>query len=455
MPRRVLLVDDDEAILGSIGEALGDLGLTVEVAGSAEEALARLSEYGPELVLSDIRMPGMDGIELLEVVKERTHGVDVILMTAYDDMPTVVRAMRAGAFDFLVKPIQMAELKNVVERAEKDRAIRELAARESEDDVRAFRLGELVGHDRAMIEVFKLVGQLSLSRVSVLIRGESGTGKELVARAIHYNSPDATEPFIPINCTALPGPLLESELFGHVRGAFTGAVADRRGRFMLAGHGTVFLDEIGDTGPEFQAKILRVLEDHQVYPLGADVPERTEARVIAATHRDLESGIEAGTFREDLYFRLKVVEVVLPPLRERRDDIPLLAGHLVRLSSSRLHKPAPTLAEASLAALIRHDWPGNVRELENCLTRAVALARGGVIRPEHLGVTPAPPSASAVFRALGEVEEEHVRRVLAGVDGNKAQAARILRISKPRLYRMLEKYGIGEVPVDPSEPDGA
>jgi len=446
VPRRVLLVDDDQAILGSLGEALGDMGLTVETASSAEQALGRLSGYAPDLLLSDIRMPGLDGIELLELVRERAPTVDVVLMTAYDDMPTVVRAMRSGAFDFLVKPIQLDELESVLGRAARDRTTRERAAREAEDDARSYRLGELVGHDRAMIEVFKLVGKLASSRVSVLIRGESGTGKELVARAIHYSSPDADEPFIPVNCTALPEPLLESELFGHLRGAFTGAVADRRGRFMLAGCGTVFLDEIGDTGPEFQAKILRVLEDQRVYPLGAETSERTEARVIAATHRDLESRIEAGTFREDLYYRLKVVEVVLPALRERREDIPLLSEHLIRKVSERLHKTAPTLADPALAVLVRHDWPGNVRELENCLTRAVALARGGVIREEHLGITAATTSPAGAFRSLHEIEEEHVRRVLAGVDGNKARAARVLGVSKPRLYRMLDRYGIGTSP---------
>ena len=343
MPRRVLLVDDDQAILESLGEALRDLGLNVDLASSAEAALGRIGGAPPELVISDIRMPGMDGLELLELLAERSPDVDVVLMTAYDDMPTVVRAMRAGALDFLVKPVQLAELERVVARAAKDRATRERAARASEDDARPYRMGELVGHDRAMIEVFKLVGQLAASRVSVLIRGESGTGKELVARAIHFNSAAADQPFVPVNCTALPEPLLESELFGHLRGAFTGAVADRRGRFLLAGRGTVFLDEIGDTGPEFQAKILRVLEDQQVYPLGGEAPERTEARVIAATHRDLERRIEGGSFREDLYYRLKVVEVVLPPLRERRDDLPLLASHLVRRASERLHKDAPTL----------------------------------------------------------------------------------------------------------------
>jgi DNA-binding NtrC family response regulator len=442
MARRILLVDDDPAVLGSLGEALGDLGLEVETAPSAEAALGRLSAFSPDVLLSDIRMPGLDGIELLQLVRERAPSIDVVLMTAYDDMPTVVRAMREGAFDFLVKPIRLEELESVVRRAVTDHVTRERVQRAVEDEVRSYELGELVGRDPRMIDVFKLVGQLASSGVSVLIRGESGTGKELVARAIHYNSSDAGEPFIPVNCTALPEPLLESELFGHMRGAFTGAVADRRGRFVLAGSGTVFLDEIGDTGPEFQAKILRVLEDHEVYPVGSESPERTDARVVAATHRDLERMLEDGTFREDLYYRLKVVEVALPPLRERVGDVPPLADHLLRKASQRLHKEVPALSSEALAVLQRHDWPGNVRELENCLTRAIAVATGGVIRPEHLGLGAPRGTGSETFRTIDDVEEQHVRRVLAGVDGNKARAARVLGVSKPRLYRMLDKYGI-------------
>jgi two-component system response regulator AtoC len=441
MARRVLLIDDDPAILSSLGGALGDLGVGIQTAESAEVALGHIASFAPDLVLSDIRMPGMDGIELLKLIRERATTIDVVLMTAYDDMPTVVRAMREGAFDFLVKPIQLAELEDVLERARADRISRERVRRSAEDQARSYQLGDLVGQDPRMIEVFKLVGKLAASRVSVLIRGESGTGKELVARAIHYNSPDATEPFIPVNCTSLPETLLESELFGHVRGAFTGAVADRRGRFALAGRGSIFLDEIGDTGPEFQAKILRVLEDEHFYAVGGEQAERTEARVIAATHRDLESRIEEGVFREDLYYRLKVVEVVLPPLRERPGDVLLLARHLVRKASERLHKPEPTIVKTTDEVLMCHHWPGNVRELENCLTRAIALATGGVIRPEHLGLSQT-TNDPGMFRRMDEVEADHVRRVLAGVKGNKARAARVLGISKPRLYRLLDKFRI-------------
>jgi DNA-binding NtrC family response regulator len=442
MSRRVLLVDDDPTVLSSLGEALGDFGVEVHTADSAEDALSRLDALAPDIVISDIRMPGMDGIGLLQVVRERAPGVDVVLMTAYDDMPTVVRAMREGAFDFLVKPIQFAELEDVLHRALQDRRTRERARRAAEDEARPYQLGELVGQDPRMIDVFKLVGRLAARRVSVLVRGESGTGKELVARAIHYNSPDAAEPFIPVNCTALPEPLLESELFGHVRGAFTGATADRRGRFALAAHGTIFLDEIGDTSSTFQAKILRILENGEYVPVGGERAERTEARVIAATHRDLDAMIRESTFREDLFYRLKVVEVTLPPLRERAGDIPVLARHLVRTASERLHQPPLALPEDTLAVLQQYDWPGNVRELENCLIRAVALATGNVIRPDHLGITPSAAHGDATFRTLDEVDADHIRRVLRGVNGNKARAARVLGISKPRLYRLLERHGI-------------
>jgi two-component system response regulator HydG len=440
MVRRVLLVDDDPGVLRSLTQALTHLGVEPQTAGSAEEALASLAENPPDLVLSDIRMPGLDGIELLKLVRARAPSVDVVLMTAFDDMTTVVRSMREGAFDFLVKPIDLDELGEVLRRALEDRRTRERARRAAEEEAQPYRLDELVGRDARMIQVYKLVGQLAASQVSVLIIGESGTGKELVARAIHFNSANAAEPFLAVNCTALPETLLESELFGHVRGAFTGAVADRRGRFALAGRGTIFLDEIGDTDPDFQAKILRILEDEEFYPVGAERPERTEARVIAATHRDLERRVEQGSFREDLYYRLKVVEIVLPPLRERPEDLPALARHFVRKASGKLHRPEPALPDSTIEALLRHDWPGNVRELENCLTRAIALATGGVIRPEHLGLGTEPAASPGSFKTLEEMERDEIRRVLAATGGNKTRTAEILGISKPRLYRLIAKH---------------
>ncbi|MEE8192874.1 MAG: sigma-54 dependent transcriptional regulator [Gemmatimonadales bacterium] len=439
MPLRLLLVEDDPAVRRSLSETLSEEGHHVRTAASAEEALIRIQDESPELILSDIRMPGLDGIELLKRVQAETDSVDVILMTAYDDMPTVVRAMREGAFDFLVKPLELKELRSVLDRVLADRSAREQAQRSAEEEALAYSLDALVGHDPRMIELYKLVGQLAASRVTVLIRGDTGTGKEMVARAIHYNSADRGEPFIPVNCSALPESLLESELFGHVRGAFTGAVADHRGRFALAARGTVFLDEIGDTTAEFQGKLLRVLEDGDFYPVGAERAEQTEARVIAATHRNLEEMISAGTFREDLYYRLRVVEIRLPPLRERLTDLSLLARHFIRKASQELHRSEPTLADEAASALLQHDWPGNVRELENCLTRAVVLATGNVIRPEHLGLRSEGQGSTGGLPTLDELARGHVKRVLVATGGNKTRAAEILGISKPKLYRMLEK----------------
>lgn len=439
IPLRLLLVDDDAAVRWSLSETLAEEGHEVRAAENAGQALAQLDEYAPDVILSDIRMPGFDGIELLKRVKEHAPSVDVVLMTAYDDMPTVVKAMREGAFDFLVKPLESKEISAILERALADRNAREQALRTAEDEAEAYRLDALLGHDPRMIETYKLVGQLAGNRVTVLVRGETGTGKEMVARAIHYNSPDSAEPFIPVNCSALPESLLESELFGHVRGSFTGAVADRRGRFALAGRGTIFLDEIGDTTTEFQSKLLRVLEDAEYYPVGAERLERTHARVIAATHRNLEQLVAAGSFREDLYYRLRVVEIVLPPLRERLADLPLLARHFVRKASQELHRPEPTISDEAERVLLQHEWPGNVRELENCLTRAVVLATGNVIRPEHLGLRREQREPATGFATLEELTRAHVERVLVAVDGNKTKAAKILGISKPKLYRLLGK----------------
>jgi two-component system, NtrC family, response regulator AtoC len=442
MRPRLLLVEDDSAVRRSIAETLSEEGFDVREADGAPAALNLLAECDPEIVLSDVRMPGMDGIELLRLIRERAPSVDVVLMTAYDDMATVARAMREGAFDFLVKPLKLAELRRVLTRLLEDRRSREQTWRAVESEAQAYRLDSLVGRAPRMIEVYKKVGQLAASRVTVLIRGETGTGKGMAARAIHYNSASAGEPFISVNCTALPESLLESELFGHVRGSFTGAVSDRRGRFGLAGRGTIFLDEVGDTSTEFQTKLLRVLEDREFYPVGAEEVQRTEARVVAATHRDLEGLLEKGRFREDLYYRLRVVEVHLPPLRERVRDIPLLARHFVRKAAAEFHRPEPALSDEAINALLQHHWPGNVRELENCLTRAVVLATGDVVREEHLALVVPERVPMGPFPTLEQVEKEHLGRALAFTDGNRTRAAEIMGISKPRLYRMMEKYGI-------------
>jgi DNA-binding NtrC family response regulator len=441
MAKRVLVVDDDPSIREALAQALG-ADMDIRLADSAEQALSMLSASAPDVILSDVRMPGLDGLALLRLIHERAPGIDVVMMSAFDDMPTVVTSMREGATDFLAKPLELHDLRRVLNRVFDDRRVRDRKKADVDDQGASYKLDMLVGRDPRMIDTYKLVGQAAGVRTNVLIRGESGTGKELIARAVHFNSADSAEPFVALNCTALPSTLLESELFGHIKGAFTGAHVSRRGRFELAGKGTIFLDEIGDTSPEFQSKLLRVLQEREYYPVGAEQPERTEARVIAATHRDLEAMIERGEFRADLYYRLRVVEISVPPLRERAGDIPLLAAHLLRSAGAALHRKAPTLSPEALAHLVHHSWPGNVRELENCLIHALVLARGDVIRPEHIviGRSANGDEAGGQLPSLDSVERAHVERVLGAAGGKKAEAARILGVSRPRLDRLLAKH---------------
>jgi DNA-binding NtrC family response regulator len=441
---RVLIVDDDCSVRESLRDALAADGLDVHCIDTASGALALLHGDRPDVLLTDVRMPAMDGLELLALLRERAPDIDVILMTAFDDMATVVTAMRQGAADFLVKPLDVNDLRRTLNRVLEDRRARDRAQRVPSPDPIPVDADELVAHDPRMIEIFKLVGRVAASTTSVLIRGESGTGKELIARAIHRNSANASEPFVPVNCTALPSTLLESELFGHVRGSFTGAHIDRGGRFAQARHGTIFLDEIGDTSAEFQSKLLRVLQEREFYPVGADRPIRTEARVVAATHRDLEQRVADGQFRADLYYRLAVVEIAIPPLRERVSDIPCLAEHLLGRAARSLGRPRPVLSGVALTRLMAHHWPGNVRELENCLRRAMVLATGDVIRAEHIPLGhELEPVAAGCLLDLEQVEREHVARVLAATGHHKSRTAEILGVSRPRLDRILRKHGIG------------
>jgi two-component system response regulator HydG len=453
MARRLMVVDDDADLRSVIATFLEEKGYEVEEAGDGAEALGRLSTFEPDLILTDVRMPGMDGLALLGAVKERAPGVDVLVTTGHGDMESAVVAMREGALDYLVKPVGLKDLEARLAQAFKTREASRKAGRTPDaDDGAPLRPGNVIGRDPRMIEVFKLIGVLARNRASVLIRGETGTGKEVVARAIHEHSAYREEPFLAVNCTALTATLLESELFGHARGAFTGAVGSRKGYFELAGSGTIFLDEIGDTSPEFQAKLLRVLQERTFYPVGGEQPRTTEARVIAATHQPLEELVRRGRFREDLLYRLKVVEVELPPLRDRPGDIPLLAEHLLRVRRADLGTGRLSVSPSAMRRLEAHDWPGNVRELENALTRAAVLARGGVIGEEHLRLWSPPAVAttgpgSPEVRTLGEAIAAHVQRTLRETAGNRSEAARILGISRSRLARLIEKHGL-EVPGD-------
>ena len=450
MSKRVLVVDDDASIRESFQYHLARAGYEVFTAEHSEEALGMLTDVEPGVVITDIRMKGMDGLELLRRSRAVAPEIDVLVITAHEDMRTASAAMREGAYDYLVKPVDLDRIETLVERCFRDRTLRHRSRQLAEEAAEPYSLDQLVGRDARMIEIYKLIGTLADNLAPVLIQGETGTGKELIARAIHFGSRSAVEPFIAVNCTALAETMLESELFGHVRGAFTGAVADHKGRFELAGAGTIFLDEIGDTSLAFQAKLLRVLEERAFYPVGGERPRRTEARVMAATNQPLEQLVRERRFRDDLYFRLKVVEIRVPPLRERLADIPVLANHLLARISRDLHKEVRTIPDAAMEALLAYAWPGNVRELENTLTRAVVLARGPVVTRELISLGPstgalagdASREGATAGETLDAVERAHVAEVLQRVGGHKRKAAEILGVSRPRLDRIIAKHGL-------------
>ncbi|HUQ04969.1 MAG TPA: sigma-54 dependent transcriptional regulator [Kofleriaceae bacterium] len=454
---RVLVVDDDRSIRRSLEKFLTGEGLDVITAADGTEAM-RVAP-GADVILLDLGLPGADGFEVLQQVRATPHPPPVIVVTARDDMQSTVKAIQLGAYEYLVKPIDIDRLRLVVRRAaesrDAERALTQFVARESE----TFQVGNIIGKSAAIREVYKHIGAVSTGKASALLLGESGTGKELVAKAIHYASADRDKPFVAINCTAFAPGILESELFGHVKGSFTGAIGDKVGRFELAGTGTLFLDEIGELPLDLQAKLLRVIQERTFERVGDGRPVPLRARIIAATHRDLTAMVERGEFREDLYYRLRVVEIQLPPLRERREDVPLLVEGLLAKINRELHKHVRAVAPDTMAALARYPWPGNVRELENALTRAVVLSQGEVLEARHLPMLgtlqpPAPSSAAPAGAApatrnhesdllpLREMERRHVERVLTSVAWNKRKACAVLEISRPTLDRKIDDFGL-------------
>ena len=457
-PARIMLVDDDEGLCLTLGPHLSDLGHEVLTAGSAEKALNQIRAFKPDIVFTDVQMPGMNGFELLAHLRKARPDLDVVIITGYGGVQGAIDAIRDGASDYLLKPLDLDEIEVVIERCMEVQRCRPAAGVDTEEEVAA--RGGLVGRHPSMLGVYKTIGAVSASRAAVLLLGETGTGKELIARTIHGNSSDSDQPFVAVNCAAVPETLLESTLFGHVRGAFTGASADRRGPFELAGRGTIFLDEIGDTSLALQAKLLRVLEEREFYPVGSEHPRHTEARVITATNRDLEEMVGKGGFREDLFFRLRVIEIRVPPLRERRSDIPMLVRHILSKAALELGRQMPGVSNEVMAHLITRDWPGNVRELENALTRALVMARGNTLSLHDLevdrwGSGPEQPSRSMKPQgssgrgggvgdgdSLSAVERRHIQRVLLMTKGNKSAAARILEVSRPTLNRMIKDYAI-------------
>ena len=423
---KILVIDDDKSIRVTFKQHLEDLGHTVFLAEDGLTGLEEAEKKQPDLIISDVRMKGINGLTLLERLNAVGEDTPVILITAYDDMQTALKTMQKGAFDYMAKPVDLDELDMTIEKAFKVLNLSRKLKSHTNDAFEKYKIDNIVGKSRQMREIFKLIGILTTNRASVLIQGESGTGKELIARAIHFNSPSKEEPFIALNCTALTETLLESELFGHVKGAFTGAVADKKGKFELAGRGTILLDEIGDISPEFQAKLLRVLQEFEFFKVGGEIPVKTEARIIATTNRDLSVLVKNGKFREDLYYRLKVAEINVPPLRERKEDIPLLIHYLLDKISTSIHKSVTKISPEIIKTLTARSWPGNVRELENVLTQSVLSSKSGVLTPENIPPVKEIDKSSATSiknKPLWQVEKEHILRILTENNWNKSRAA--------------------------------
>ncbi|HEX9900920.1 MAG TPA: sigma-54 dependent transcriptional regulator [Candidatus Methylomirabilis sp.] len=445
---RVLVVEDDPEMLAMVCEHLEAEGYGAVGAGRGADAITRLRSAEFDVVLTDLKMPDVDGMEVLRVARESRPDVPVILVTAFGTIETAIQAIRQGAYDYVTKPFALEEISLLVGRALEDRRLRAENVSLRRELEGRYRFESLLGKSPAMQAVFALIRQAAPGEVNVLITGESGTGKELVARALHHNSPRAARPFVPVNCAAMPAGLLESELFGHVRGAFTGAVSNRKGLIREAEGGTLFLDEIGDMAPELQAKLLRAIEDRAVRPVGRDDAVPVDLRLVAATNKDLPARIQEGSFREDLYYRLAVIPIHLPPLRERREDVPLLAEHFLRRAAADSGKAIQGFTPEAMAALLRHPWPGNVRELENVVERAVTLTAAEQVSPEALLLETAPVPAPGALLAqaarrptIEGLTAEYVTLVLREVGGDKAKAAEILGISKRTLYRWGKQLG--------------
>jgi two-component system nitrogen regulation response regulator GlnG len=466
---RILIADDEDSLRWVLEKGLRQAGHEVTSVKDGEEALRAVEAEPFDLVFLDVRMPGLDGLTVLGRLRERRADATVVVMTAHGTMDTAIQAMQRGAYDYLAKPFDLDEVLLLVERALTARRLTQEVTQLKSGLQEVWEFGALIGRHPRMQDVYKTIGRIAGSDVSVLLRGESGTGKELIARAIHHYSRRAGRPFVAVSCAAIPGTLLESEMFGHERGAFTDAKERRLGRFELAHGGTLYLDEIGDMPVELQMKLLRALQERTIERLGGHDPIRVDVRVLAATNRDLEALMKEGRFREDLYYRLNVVTVALPPLRERRRDIPLLVEHFLAKHAAELGERG--VAPEALDRLVGHDWPGNVRELENVVQRAMVMATGSVILPEHLPIGPVSAAASVAVDAtleeiierklvecvrglrehasanlydlmIGLVEKPLLRAVLRETGGNQVRAAQILGINRNTLRKKLLEHGI-------------
>jgi len=445
----ILLVDDEKSVRLTLALFLKKKGYRVDEASNGEEAMEMVKEHFYDLVITDLKMKPVDGMEVLQKIKSINPMIEVIVMTAYGTVESGVEAMRLGAYDYIQKPFEKDEFIILVEKAlERKKLLTEVAI--LKDNLKEkYKFENIIGKSNEMMEIFSIVSKIAMTNSTVLISGESGTGKELIARAIHLNSPRKNRAFVIINCGALPDNLQESELFGHVRGAFTGAIRDKRGLFQEANGGTLFLDEVGETSPATQVKLLRFLQDGEIRRVGENDPIYVDVRLIAATNQDLEKAIEEGRFREDLYYRLNVIPVHMPPLRKRKDDIPLLVDHFLKKYTKDLKKNVTSFSPEAMKMLIKYHWPGNVRELENIVERAVILTNKNVIMPEDLppslqesGLKSGESQEDFGEVTLDEIEKKYILKVLERFNWNQKKASETLGISTTTLWRKLKSYGI-------------
>lgn len=451
MSKRILVIEDEEKLRRVLQVQLVSAGYEVELTASAEAGL-RIAERA-DLVLTDLRLPGMNGLELLERLRAARLGVPVVVMTAYGSVETAVAAMKSGAADFVQKPFSLDHLQTVLEKALEVKALRDENQRLKEELGGRFHIENIIGRSSAMQEVLATVLRVASSRSTVLLAGESGVGKDMIARAIHQHSPRRDKPFVKINCTAIPENLMESELFGFEKGAFTGAAFAKPGKFEHADTGTVFLDEIGDVPPAVQVKLLRILQEREFERLGSNKTRHIDVRVVAATNVDLRAALEQGTFRQDLYYRLNVIPINIPPLRQRKEDIPFLADHFVRKHAADLSSPVTRISPEAMDRLSAYHWPGNVRELENVMERSLVLAERECLSGEEVRLDLSPPGSrgSSEFAedhflpsgmSLDEYEQLLIREALRRSGGNKSQAARLLGLTRNALRYRLQQIGV-------------
>ena len=447
MKHRILVVEDEEKLRRVIELHLRSRDFEVEQAATAEEGLKRVDRA--DLVITDLKLPGMDGLELLAQIRRQNSVTPVIVMTAFGTIEVAVEAMKAGAVDFLLKPFSLDHLTTVVSKALEVRALRDENRQLREELGRRYEFDNIIGRSPPMQEIFATIMRVAPTRATVLLAGETGVGKDLIARAIHFHSPRRDRPFVKINCTALPENLMESELFGYEKGAFTGAAATKPGKFEQADSGTVLLDEIGDVPPSIQVKLLRVLQEREFERLGSNKTRHIDVRVIAATNRDLREALEQGAFREDLYYRLNVVPMNIPPVRDRKPDIPFLAEHFVRKLKNDSGSQVEKITDAGMRKLVEYYWPGNVRELENVIERSLVMATGRELDAGDIQLETAlrPRGAGADFAlpdgmTLENYEQEIIREALKRADGNKSQAARALGLTRNALRYRLTQMGL-------------